>query len=137
MAENKTQPTQASVDDFLDGVADGTRRRDAMALVALMQRVSGVAPEMWGPSIVGFGRQHFRYESGREGDMPRIAFSPRKANLVLYLGSGPETAERLARLGKHRTGVSCLYVNRLADVDLAVLETLVVDAWQRSSASCG
>ena len=132
MAENKTQPTQASVRAFLDDVANATRRRDAEVLVALMQRVSGVAPEMWGPSIIGFGRQHYRYESGREGDMPRIGFSPRQASLVLYLGTGPETDGWLAQLGKHKTGASCLYVNKLSDVNEAVLKAMITDAWQRS-----
>lgn len=137
MAENKTKPTRASVRAFVAGVANETRRQDATALVALMQRVSGVAPQMWGPSIIGFGSQHYRYASGREGDMPRIGFSPRTSSLVLYLGTGPESAGRLARLGKHKTGVSCLYVNKLADVDLAVLEAMVADAWRRSDARSG
>ena len=133
MPENKTKPTGASVNEFLGGVANDTRRRDAQTLVALMARVTGVEPQMWGPSIVGFGMQHYRYESGREGDMPRVGFSPRKANLVLYVltGAGGEAA-LLARLGKHTTGVSCLYINKLADVDLTVLEALAADAWARS-----
>ena len=93
---------------------------------------------MWGPSIIGFGSQHYRYESGREGDMPRIAFSPRKASLVLYVLTGARSeAALLARLGKHRTGASCLYVNRLADVDLTVLEAIAADAWARTSGSHG
>jgi hypothetical protein len=137
MPENKTKPTGASVSEFLDGVANGTRRQDARTLVAMMTRVTGAEPQMWGPSIVGFGTQHYRYESGREGDMPRIGFSPRKANLALYVltGAGGEAA-LLARLGKHATGVSCLYLNKLADVDMAVLEALASDAWARSG-GCG
>lgn len=130
MPENKTRPTGASVRDFLGGVASDTRRRDAHALAAMMARVTGAEPQMWGPSIVGFGIQHYRYESGREGDMPRVGFSPRKASLVLYVLTGAASeAARLARLGKHTTGVSCLYVNKLADVDLTVLEAMVADAW--------
>jgi hypothetical protein len=138
MSENKTKPTGASVSEFLGGVANDTRRRDAHTLVAMMARVTGVEPQMWGPSIIGFGLQHYRYESGREGDMPRIGFSPRKTNLVLYLltGGGREAA-LLARLGKHTTGVSCLYINKLADVDMTVLETMAADAWARSSERCG
>jgi hypothetical protein len=133
MPENKTQPTGASVNEFLSGVANDTRRRDAHALIAMMARVTGVEPQMWGPSIVGFGMQHYRYESGREGDMPRIGFSPRKAKLVLYVltGAGSDAA-LLARLGRHTTGVSCLYINKLADVDMTVLEAIAADAWARS-----
>jgi hypothetical protein len=133
MPENKTRPTTASVSEFLSGVANDTRRRDAQAVLAMMMRVTGVEPQMWGPSIVGFGSQHYRYESGREGDMPRIGFSPRKASLVLYvLTGGGREASLLARLGKHTTGVSCLYVNKLADVDMTVLEAMAADAWARS-----
>ena len=133
MPENKTKPTGASVSEFLGGVANDTRRRDAHTLVALMARVTGVEPQMWGPSIVGFGSRHYRYESGREGDMPRIGFSPRKASLVLYVLTGAAgEAALLARLGKHTTGVSCLYINKLADVHMATLEALAADAWARS-----
>lgn len=133
MSENKTRPTDASVPAFVDGVGNSTRRRDAHALLAMLRRVTGEEPRMWGPSIVGYGSMHYRYESGREGDMPRIGFSPRKASLVLYVLTGaPGEAELLARLGKHRTGVACLYVNKLADVDVAVLERLAADAWART-----
>jgi hypothetical protein len=134
MPENKTRPTGASVSEFVNGVANETRRRDAHALIAMMTRVTGVEPQMWGPSIIGFGSQHYRYESGREGDMPRIGFSPRKANLALYLLTGARSeAAQLARLGKHTTGVSCLYVNKLADVDMSVLEAMAADAWARTA----
>jgi len=133
MTENKTVPTGASVNEFLGGVASDTRRRDAHLLVEMMARVTGTEPQMWGPSIVGFGMQHYHYESGREGDMPRVGFSPRKANLVLYVltGAGSE-ARLLTRLGKHRTSISCLYINKLADVDLTVLEAMIADAWTRA-----
>ncbi len=137
MTENKTQPTGASVSEFLRGVENDVRRQDAQALVAMMTRVTGVEPQMWGPSIIGFGTRHYRYESGREGDMPRIGFSPRAGNLALYLLSPGEHAAQLARLGKHKTAVSCLYVNRLADVDMTVLEAMAADAWARSSERCG
>jgi hypothetical protein len=138
MPENKTKPSRASVSEFLRGVANDTRRGDAQTLIAMMTRVTGVEPQMWGPSIIGFGIQHYRYESGREGDMPRIAFSPRAANLVLYVLTGaPSEAALLARLGKHRTGVACLYINKLADVDMTVLETMAADAWAQSVERCG
>ncbi|MGZ5432057.1 MAG: DUF1801 domain-containing protein [Thermoanaerobaculia bacterium] len=131
MAENKTQETDASVTDFIAGVENPTRREDARALLELMRRVTRTEPKMWGPSIVGFGKCHYKYESGREGDMPRIGFSPRKANLVLYLASKDDTLDDLlSRLGKHKTSVSCLYVNRLSDVDLKVLEAMVRRSWQ-------
>jgi hypothetical protein len=130
MPENKTVETDASVDAFLDTVPSETRRADAREVLEMMRRVTGTEPRMWGPSIVGFGKYHYRYESGHEGEFLRIGFSPRKANLALYLTrKGDGHAALLARLGKHRTGVSCLYVNRLADVDLAVLESLVAASW--------
>ena len=127
MAENKTKATAASVDDFLDAVADPQRRADGKALRALMTRVSGELAAMWGPSIVGFGTYHYKYESGREGDMCRIGFSPRATGLVLY-GGFLRSPELLAKLGKHKTGKGCLYVKRLADVDLDVLEEMTVVA---------
>ncbi|MGD8495049.1 MAG: DUF1801 domain-containing protein [Gemmatimonadales bacterium] len=126
MAENKTQPTDASVTAFLDAVEDETRRSDARRVLELMRDVTGEEPRMWGPSIVGFGDYHYRYESGREGDWFLTGFAPRKANLVLYIMSGfPRHAELMERLGKHRTGKSCLYVNRFDDLDLDVLRELI------------
>lgn len=131
MAENKTHETDASVTDFIAGVENPTRREDARVLLDLMRRVTRTEPKMWGPSMIGFGKCHYRYESGREGDMLRIGFSPRKANLAIYLISKDDTIdELLSRLGKHKTGVSCLYVNRLSDVDLKVLEAMVRRSWQ-------
>ena len=126
MAENKTKPTEQSVEAFLEAVTPAARRQDAQALCAMMARISGEAPRMWGPTIVGFGQYHYRYDSGREGDMLRVGFSPRKPALVLYLARNfPRGAELMARLGKFTTGGSCTYVKRLADVDLAVLEELI------------
>jgi hypothetical protein len=126
MAENKTKPTPISAGAFIDAVADPERREDAGQVAAMMARLSGEPPTMWGASIVGFGAYHFRYNSGREGDAPRIGFSPRAKELVLYLLDGfPSHAALLERLGKHRTGKSCLYIKRLADVDSAVLEELI------------
>ena len=129
MAANKTKATAASVDDFLDAVADPRRRDDAKALRALMERVSGVPAAMWGPSIVGFGRYHYRYDSGHQGDMARIGFSPRARELVLYLDDGGYGRHQglMDRLGKYRTGKSCLYIKSLDDVDRAVLEQLIVE----------
>lgn len=119
--EPKTRPTDASVDAFLDAVDDPKRRADAVAVAAMMREVTGAAPVMWGTSIVGFDS----YLAG-SGPWPVVGFSPRKANLVLYLMDGfAGRDELLARLGKHRTGTACLYLNRLADVDLAVLRELV------------
>ncbi|HYI39717.1 MAG TPA: DUF1801 domain-containing protein [Allosphingosinicella sp.] len=125
MAEVKTKPTAASVDAFLDGVEHPVRRADGKAVRALMERVTGEPATMWGPSIVGFGSYHYRYASGHEGDMCRIGFSPRSANLVLYVGGFPEYEALLARLGRHKSSKACLYLNALAGVDPAVLEEIV------------
>jgi len=126
MAENKTRPTKLSVAAFIDALKDPARRADAMALVKLLQSAAGEKPKMWGPSIIGFGSYHYKYESGREGDMPVIAFSPRKAATVLYgMTNFDEAATLLAKLGKHTTGKGCLYIKTLADVDQHVLEALV------------
>ena len=124
MAETKTKPTQVSVDDFLEGVAHPVRRADGQALRAMMERVTGEPATMWGPSIVGFGSYHYRYASGHEGDSCRIGFSPRSANLVLYVGGFPEYEALLVKLGRHKRSKACLYLNKLADVDLAVLEEI-------------
>jgi hypothetical protein len=138
MPENKTIETDASVQQFLDGVANETRQRDAYAVLDLMRRVTGAEPRMWGPSIVGFGSYHYRYDSGREGDAPRIGFSPRKAKLALYLTlKGERYDEMLAKLGKHSTGASCLYVNRLSDADQEVLETMIRESWEAARLKFG
>jgi hypothetical protein len=129
MAENKTKPTTISVPAFLDACTDETRRADAKTLARLLQKATGDEPCMWGPSIVGFGSYHYAYESGREGDMPLVGFSPRKAAHVLYGAIGFDGAGALlAKLGKHTTGKGCLYIKKLADVDVKVLETLVTNA---------
>ena len=126
MAEAKTKPTSVRVEDFLDAVPNEQRRSDAKAVCAMMERLSGEPPTMWGPSIVGFGSYHYRYESGHEGDMARIGFSPRSTSLVLYVIDGYQGKnELLGRLGKHKIGKSCLYINKLSDVDEAVLEELI------------
>jgi hypothetical protein len=127
MAENKTKPTKLSVTTFIDAIADPARRADAKALVKLMQTAAREKPKMWGPSIIGFGCLHYKYESGREGDAPVIAFSPRKSATVLYGMTGfNDAAALLAKLGKHSTGKGCLYIKKLADVDQHVLETLAL-----------
>lgn len=136
MAELKTKPTEVRVDAFIEAVPDATRRADARTLVALMERLTGEPPVMWGPSIIGFGSYHYKYDSGHEGEMCRIGFSPRKAELVLYVlyPYGEQHAE-LAKLGKHRAGKSCLYIKKLADVDMAVLEALMRGMLERMNAA--
>jgi Domain of unknown function (DU1801) len=129
MAENKTKPTSADVDAFLDAVPNEQRRTDGKRICAMMERLSGEPPVLWGPSIVGFGRCRYKYDSGREGEMPRIGFAPRAGELVLYLTDDyPRHQAIMDRLGKHRTGKSCLYIRKLSDVDEAVLEELIVEA---------
>ncbi len=126
MGALKTQENDASVEEYLDALADPGQRDDALTLIGVMQEASGVEPKMWGANIVGFGRYHYKYASGREGDWFRIGFAPRKGNLALYVASGfAGHAELLGRLGKHRAGVSCLTVRRLADVDVEVLRELL------------
>jgi len=131
MAENRTQQNDASVTAFLDGVANERRRQDGYAVMALMEKITGLEPKMWGDAIIGFGSQHYRYASGREGDMPLVAFSPRKQSLTLYITMGFDGYQDLLdRLGKHQTSKACLYINRLSDVDLAVLEELIACSLQ-------
>lgn len=128
MAETKTKPTPVNVADFIDAVENPVRRDDAKTVCAMLERITGEPPKMWGPSIIGFGSYHYKYDSGHEGDMCRLGFSPRKAELVLYILTGaPDEADKLARLGKHKTGKSCLYIKKLSDVDMAVLEELSRD----------
>jgi hypothetical protein len=114
---------------FVDALTDPARRADAKALVKLMQSASGEKPKLWGPSIIGFGSYHYRYDSGREGDAPLIGFSPRKAATVLYGMTGFSNSEALlAKLGKHTTGKGCLYIKKLADVDQKILESMTAKA---------
>lgn len=129
MAGNKTRKTDSSVEVFLESVENESRRRDALRLVDLMREATGEEPAMWGRSIVGFGDAHYVYESGREGDWFKVGFSPRKSSITIYLMSPSEKRSGyLERLGKFKSGVGCLYVNKLDDVDLEVLEALVADA---------
>ena len=129
MYELKTKQTDVGVADFLDAVPDPKRREDAKKLCAMMARISGEPPKMWGPSIVGFGRYRYTYASGHSGEMCRIGFSPRKSELVLYLSDDYSRHQALMdRLGKYRTGKSCLYIKTLSEVDEAVLEALIAEA---------
>jgi hypothetical protein len=126
MAQNKTRPAATSVADFIAAIPDPQKREDATTLAAILERLSGEQPCMWGTSIIGFGTYHYVYDSGREGDAARVGFSPRAKELVVYLVDGyEERADLLARLGKHRIGKSCLYIKKLGDVDTGVLEELV------------
>ena len=126
MAELKTKPTTASVTKFLNDVSDKTRRDDCFAVLEMMREVTKEEPAMWGSSIVGFGRYRYKYESGREGEWPITGFSPRKGDLTLYIMPGFDSDPALMkRLGKHKTGKSCLYIKKLADVDAKVLKQLI------------
>ncbi|MFK7792884.1 MAG: DUF1801 domain-containing protein [Devosiaceae bacterium] len=126
MAQNKTQANEASVEAFLATVEPVMRREDGLALDALFRRITGWNPVMWGDNIVGYGRYHYRYESGREGHFMATGFSPRKANLSLYIMPGyQEMAPLLERLGKHKRGKACLYLSKLADADEDVLAEII------------
>ncbi|MFN3257115.1 MAG: DUF1801 domain-containing protein [Ilumatobacter sp.] len=128
MAENLTTATDVDPYEFIAGIEHPTRRADALALVELMARVTGWTPTMWGPTMIGFGHYRYQYDSGHRGEYFVTGFSPRKAHQVVYVMSGLERLEaQLAELGKHRSSKSCLYINKLVDVDLAVLEAIVAD----------
>lgn len=136
MAENKTVPTDSDVMEFLNNVEHERRRQDSLVVLEMMREVTGIEPQMWGSSIVGFGSYHYKYESGREGDMPLIGFSPRKQALTLYIMSGAENEDALmAKLGKHTTGVACLYIKRLSDIDMDVLRELVTKSYAHMQAT--
>ncbi|WP_194955638.1 DUF1801 domain-containing protein [Sphingopyxis solisilvae] len=133
-SEVKTKATEVSVADFIAAVPDARRRKEAAVIDAMHRRVTGLAPKMWGPSIIGYGSYDYVYDSGRSGTMCRAGFSPRKAATTLYLMGNycnrqDEADALFARLGKYKAGTSCLYVNKLADVDLEVLERLVALSW--------
>jgi len=126
MAGNKTKATDVAVTEFLSQVEPERRRTDAQRLDQVFRETSGFAPRMWGPSIIGYGRYHFKYESGREGDFLATGFAPRKANLVIYIMPGyTDFSAILPRLGKHKIGKSCLYINKLDDIDIGVLKELI------------
>jgi hypothetical protein len=131
MAELKTKRNDNSVEDFLNGVAEEQKRRDAFAILELMKKITKAEPKMWGSSIVGFGSYHYKYASGREGDWPITGFSPRKQNLTLYIMPGfARYGELMKKLGKHKTGKACLYINSLDDIHLPTLKELVKQSVQ-------
>ncbi|HEX2252629.1 MAG TPA: DUF1801 domain-containing protein [Thermoanaerobaculia bacterium] len=138
MSDLATRPTDDSVETYLDQVADPERRADCRAVLELMREVTGEEPKLWGGSMVGFGTYHYRYDSGREGDWFLTGFAPRKQNLTLYVMAGFDRYDELmARLGKHKTGKSCLYVKRLADLDPDVLRELVASSVAHMRATYG
>ncbi|MDT3740326.1 MAG: DUF1801 domain-containing protein [Candidatus Kapabacteria bacterium] len=127
MAENKTKPTEASVEEFINSINDEQKRKDSFVLLEMMKKVSGEEPKMWGGSLIGFGQVRIKSPSGREVDWLRIGFSPRKANLSLYISGNinRQYEEALNKLGKHKTGVGCLYINKLSDIDIEILKGMI------------
>lgn len=131
MAELKTRENNASVAAFIAAIEDPEQRSDARKIATMMRAASGSRPRIWGTSIVGFGSYHYRYASGREGDWPIVGFSPRKQNIAVYIMAGFSGSEKLlGKLGKHKTGKSCLYIKRLDDIDQAVLRKLIDESIQ-------
>ena len=127
--KNKTTENELSVADFLNGIADETKRADSFKIVELMEEQSGFPAKMWGPAIVGFGSYHYKYESGHEGDAPMAGFSPRVNAITIYLATDyPRHQQLLAKFGKHKTSKACIYVKKLADVDTEVLKTMVSES---------
>ncbi len=134
MAEAKTKRTEESVADFIERVADERRRKDCVAVMKIMKEATGVEPKMWGRSIVGFGSYTYHYGSGRGGEWPIIGFSPRKSDLTLYIMPGVDAfAALMAKLGKYKTGKSCLYIKKLDDIDLAVLKKIIAQSVKKMS----
>jgi len=124
--ENKTKPTEQEVDNFLKQVEPAQKQQDCLQILAMMKKATGSEPKMWGDSMIGFGQYHYKYASGREGDWFLTGFSPRKQNISLYIMAGfKQYGELMSKLGKYKTGKSCLYINKLADVDVEVLENLI------------
>lgn len=135
MADNKTQPTTVNINTFLEKVSD-VRQKEARMLISMMEEISGEKPVMWGPSIIGFGTQHYRYGTGRKGDMPRLGFSPRKAAITIYFSEGFEGyADELAKLGSHKQSASCLYISKLRDIDRKVLYEMLKKSYARPHAT--
>ncbi len=127
MAKNKTTETEKSVTGFIDAVKDKTKRDDSYQLIALMKKLMQAEPKLWGPSIIGFGSYHYKYDSGHEGDAPLLAFSPRANALTVYLsGNFEKRDELLTKLGKYKSEKGCIYIKKLADVDLAILEKMLM-----------
>jgi len=134
MAELKTKQTSDSVATFLNSVEDETKRKDCFEILEMMKQATGEQPKMWGTSIIGFGSYHYKYESGHEGDMCIIGFSPRKQNITLYVGVSNENIHKLLpELGKHKTGKGCLYINKLSDVDEGVLKKIIKTSFDNAN----
>lgn len=134
MAELKTKKTNSSVDKFIESISDFDTRNDCWTLLNIMKQITKAEPQMWGESIIGFGNYHYKYESGREGDWFITGFSPRKQNLTLYMMTGFDDYESLLKkLGKHKTGKSCLYIHKLDDVDINMLKELISKSYKTFS----
>lgn len=131
MYEQKTKETDNSVVEFIESVDSPKKREDAYKLLDIFTETTGYEAKMWGPSIIGFGSYHYKYKTGHEGDAPLVGFSPRKAKISLYFAPGdPDRAELLEKFGKHTTGAACVYINKLADVDVEVLKALIKQSMQ-------
>ena len=131
MSKNKTSETTGSVTDFINSVSDETKRNDSFEIVEIMGKLTGHEPRLWGPSIVGFGSYHYKYESGHEGDAPLIGFSPRSNAITLYLATDfPKKESLLGTLGKYKLGKGCVYIKRLSDIDTSVLEMMISDSFE-------
>jgi uncharacterized protein YdhG (YjbR/CyaY superfamily) len=129
MSDNKTQPTVASVNTYLETIESG-RRKEAQIIIDIMSTISGLRPVMWGPSIIGFGKKHYKYETGREGDMPMLGFSPRKSAITIYFAEGFDRySNLLEKLGAYKSSVSCLYIKKLSDVDLSTLRQMLIESY--------
>lgn len=129
-AKLKTKVTRVSVASFLNAVESDNKRKEGKEVLKMMKDISGAKPKMWGPSIIGFGSYHYKYDSGREGDMPKIGFSPRKSAMTIYIMPGfPKYEKIMSKLGKHKTGKVCLYINKLDDIDRGVLKELIKESW--------
>ena len=128
MAKNKTTETSANVHEFISSIKDETKRKDSLMMIDLIKKQSGHEPKMWGPSIIGFGKYHYKYDSGREGDGPLIGFSPRASALTLYLsGQFENRDELLGKLGKHKTDKGCIYIKKLSDISTTILEEMITN----------
>jgi len=133
MAEVKTKKNEASVEGFINTIAEEQKRKDAFAILEMMKQATKMEPKMWGSSIIGFGEVHYKYESGREGDICMIGFSPRRQNFALYLMTGLEPyKEEFKKLGKYKTGKGCLYINKVSDIDTTILKNMMKKAVQIS-----
>lgn len=129
MAKNKTVQTEDSVLEFINAVPDETKRKDSLELLELMKKETGLEPKMWGPTIIGFGRYHYKYASGHEGDAPLIGFSPRKPAISLYLSLSAKMREDLLqKFGKHKTGKSCIYINKMGDINTDILKQMIANS---------